>query len=227
MRTTILLLLTLLPLSVFAQLNWKIGTVISPDICYRTMHFKSSEYGSHYDSLNTDRARFGFRVGVTSTYKLYNKLELEFGILYSEQNLQTTRLGQFGNDSLVDHVVYIQHTRYLMVPVKANVILSEGRFGFVGTAGLSFSYGYHLRMEYTLYDSANTDLEHSEFQDNHYPDFMMCFELGAGARYLFSDWLELRATPIFRYMINSGYHGANSKFTPYTAGLSCSLLWSL
>lgn len=227
MKYILFSLLILAPCHFFAQSKWKIGAMVSPDLCYRVLKFESANYKSSYESANIDHARLGFSTGLTAIYNFSEKLELESGVLYSRHILFTESTETYYHSPTIDHVTLLTNIDYLIIPVRVNIVLGEDDFGFIGSVGISGAIGFNPNTTRTDYNMSNEAVNEFSYNDNRYPGTTLNAELGAGIHYSLGEKLELRVIPALRYRLRASYNSMHYKFRPMAAGLSCSLIWRI
>ncbi len=214
-------MLILSPFFLAAQGNWKLGITVEPDLCYRTISYNTDN--NIFEK--SDYAKFGFAAGITSTYLFTQKFELDFGAIYSYQNILRSSLDK-GETAGTDYFEQSMKSDYLLIPLRANLLLGDDGFGFVGNLG--FSTGIEIREQnfITIYNVDGTVSSRHTEKSNAYPEVNFNLELGAGIRYSKNDF-ELRLIPMGRYAVIGKYQTQSNNLHPLTVGLSCALFYSL
>jgi hypothetical protein len=224
------LYLALLPLALFGQKpdsvkagKIAVGIILSPDYCYRILK-TTPPTQFVVDSRNSfEVPKIGFTAGLSLTYRLNKRMELESGIQYSDKGEQTNKMpvvfgtGQSTNADPYD-VRFNYHYEYLDVPLKFNYYLLLRKFKLYVSAGMVANI-FLTQRNVLIFDYPDG---HTTTQSSSNRQGLSAVNLSAmagfGVRYDLGNRLHIRLEPVYRNSIVS-IIDAPVKGYLYSAGL--------
>jgi hypothetical protein len=119
MLKSILFLALIIPGFLNAQSKWKAGVVVSPEINYMRIGYKSKYQEPYYDTIHSFSSRSGITAGVSFTNSISSNFEMEYGLMYSRKAIEKSTNEKSNS---VDHKINEMWGNYVMTPVKINYL---------------------------------------------------------------------------------------------------------
>jgi len=240
LKKVIYILLMLLPTLTFAQdttSKFSIGILFAPNYSYRFISTDDNNSSVMYVievRNDTEIPKFGYTFGLTFDYSISEKLQLETGILFSDNGEQTKKLTltfasqwdpQTGtiviqpSDSLPRFVSFKYNYYYFDIPLNVRYHVINKTIGIYITSGISTNIHITNRWVRKLYyDDEKVDKEASTTNYN-FRKFNVSAQFGIGFNYKISSKFNVSIQPTFRYMIFSIWNAPiKQKF--YSIGLA-------
>jgi hypothetical protein len=215
----------LLPLLSVGQTNWKVGLHVSPNLCYRSLDYKTDKIKQLYDTINSDSPRFGFTAGIPVVFSISDNFELESGLLIDYQRLYRRSKENTSPPSITNYDMGMK-SWYLTLPVRLNYKIGENKVQFISSLGLGFGLAIQRSTKGYYYDSNENEVGRQNSNSNAYPKNILNAEISAGILWRLTEKVEIRVQPEFRYSLR-GSSSSVSTFRPYTVGIGIELLYNL
>lgn len=237
MRAKLLLILLILPVIGFGQVEYKtrgfasIGLTFAPTICYRTLSYSSSNQWIADQRDAKEVANFGFNAGITTHFFINDKLKIETGLLYSRKSTKTKFEELQWTDpdpSLPIKSKTIYHFHYFGLPVIVNYkFFEKKKLNLYAAMGLVPDLFFEKRTKVVVEYSTGDDDSYTSPERIGYSKINLDIVIGAGMEYLLSERFYLKAGPFFRHSVNSIIVDKDAKEFLFSAGINVSISYKL
>lgn len=207
MKYLLLLSISLLSLTAFAQNKIYIGFSFSPDYSFRDLKNGDGSIGSDLtikSRNNSEQEKFGYTTSLRLGFHLSENLSLETGVGYAnkgyrtkEQNIIIINPDPNAPLKYQSNITY----EYLGIPLKAKLNFGKENLSFIAGAGLvtNFLMNAKTSSKLTYSDGKTKRVKESFTKDLNKIDFTP--EVSFGIVFKLSNKFNFSAEPTFRYSL--------------------------
>jgi len=178
-----------------------LGFSFSPDYCYRSLRYNSTDEDFANYRNEIEIPKFGFTTGINAIFILNKSIAMEIGINLSDkgQQIEKIEISQEDTNHLIpDQIHNIWHYYYIDIPIKLNYFIIKGNLKIFVSPGIScniFLTQKRVKSEF------NPDNKYIYFTTEGFNKLNIAVIFGAGLDYSITKKLNLRFEPIFRYSL--------------------------
>jgi hypothetical protein len=149
-------------------------------------------------------AKFGYSVGANFVYKINKKIDVETGILFSDQGERTKKYALEDVPSGQEPVMYSFnfHHYYLNVPLKANYYILTGKLKFYVTAGISANVFLSQKVT-SITSFGNSDSRTTSKNNSGFSRINLAVLAGCGIKYPINSKANLKIEPVYMRSVTS------------------------
>jgi len=203
-----------------------LGLTFSPDYCYRSLRYNSSDEDFANYRNEIEIPKFGFTTGINAVFMFNKSIAMELGLHFSDKGQQTKKIEISQEDpdqTLPDEIHNTWHYYYIDIPVKLNYFIIKGNLKLFVSPGIS---GNIFLKQKRVKREFNPDNEFTYFTTEGFSKLNIAVILGAGLDYSITKKLSLRFEPIFRYALTP-LDDFEIKRYPYSMGANFGFYYKL